>query len=130
MERSRVVGALADAIGLSTVVIGAGLSCDPRRFGTLLGLTRVPHRARAVGLVDLALGTAILTSGRAWPRQRWPGLVGREVLHLVIINEYRRLDHTQGVVAMSGLFVVDGLVTMLMFQEETQHRERASGGTV
>lgn len=118
MKRSGMVGALADVIGISTVCIGAGLSLDPVRCGKVLGLPDEPQRNRIIGLADLALGTVILTSGRLWPRKRWPLLVGREVMHLVIVNEYRRQGHTQGVLAMCGLFLVDGVATVLMHRQE------------
>ncbi|WP_277212450.1 hypothetical protein [Isoptericola croceus] len=119
MERSRLVDALADAIGVTTVTIGAGLSVAPDRFGRLLGLSGSARRARGIGLADLALGAAILSSGRAWPRHRWPALVGREALHVAIANEYRRLGAPAGMWAMGGLFVVDRVVTVLMCRAET-----------
>lgn len=119
MKRCGMVDALADVIGVTTVGIGAGLSLDPVRFGKLLGLPGEPRRSRAIGLVDLVLGTAILTSGRVWPRRRWPVLVGREALHLVIVNEYRRQGNAQGALAMCGLFLVDGVATVLMHRQET-----------
>ncbi|WP_150460190.1 hypothetical protein [Nesterenkonia ebinurensis] len=118
MRRRGTVDALADVIGATTVGIGAGLSLDPIRCAKLLGLPGEPRRSRAIGLVDVVLGTMILTSGRVWPRRRWPVLVGREALHLVIVNEYRRQGNAQGALTMCGLFLVDGIATVLMYRQE------------
>lgn len=129
MARPRLLDALADVIGVTTVTIGAGLSVAPDRCGRLLGLSGSPRRARGIGLADLAVGAAILSSGRAWPRCRWPALVGREALHVVIADEYRRVGATAEMLAMSGLFVVDGVVTVLMYRAETEaHGCRAGRG--
>lgn len=128
MKRDRTTDALADVIGVTTVGIGVGLSLAPIRFGKLLGLPGSPRRGRVIGLADLALGTAILTSGRAWPRKRWPVLVAREAMHVVIAEECRRAENSPGMLAMGGLFVVDGIATALMYTKETGRRSAPTPG--
>lgn len=42
------------------------------------------------------------------------------MLHPVIADDYRRQRNRKGMAAMAGLFVVDGIVTLLMHEMETR----------
>lgn len=114
----RCAHVLADGIGTTSLGIGVGLTVAPSRFGRILGLDAVPRRARAIGTLDVVLGTSILTSGRVWPGRRWHALTARLALHVAIANEYRRLGNRRGKQAIGGLFVVDGIATALMYRQE------------
>lgn len=110
---------LADLIGVTSVGLGLGLTLAPRQVGGLLSLDGTsPERARLIGAADVGLGTAILTSSRIWPRRRWPALLAREGLHLAIASEYARHGRRPAALAMIGLFVVDGVVTVMMHRQE------------
>ncbi|MFD5823690.1 hypothetical protein [Nesterenkonia xinjiangensis] len=103
------------------MALGLGLTLAPRQVGSLLGLDGTsPVRTRLIGAADVGLGTAILTSSRIWPRRRWPALLAREGLHLVIASEYARHGRTPGALAMLGLFVADGVVTVMMHRQESR----------
>ncbi len=106
-----------DAVGAATIMIGAALVLSPRRTDTALGLGYQPARARAVGLVDLALGPGLLAG-----RPRWPWMAARATLNLVIASHYRahawvnpdlRRART-GAAAMTVLTVVDGAVAVTL----------------
>lgn len=115
----RVVDLLADLIGSTSLALGLGLTLAPKKVGSLLGLDGTPPaRARLIGVADVGLGSAILTSSRIWPRRRWPALMALEGLHLVIASEYARHCRTPAALAMIGLFIVDGVVTVMMHRQE------------
>lgn len=62
-----------------TVTIGSGLLLLPEPTGRLLALPAGRRAVRAIGLADLLLATAMLTS-----RPRWPAMLARAVLNLLL----------------------------------------------
>lgn len=101
------------------MALGFGLTVAPLQVGNLLGLGGTsPERARLIGAADVGLGAMILPSSRIWPRRRWPALLASEGLHLVIASEYARHGRPPAALAMIGLFIVDGVVTVMIHQQE------------
>lgn len=62
-----------------TVTIGSGLLLLPEPTGRLLALPAGRRAVRAIGLADLLLATAMLTS-----RPRWLAMLARAVLNLLL----------------------------------------------
>ena len=99
----------SDVIGVVTLAFGCALSAGGRPIAEALRLD--PARGRAIGLADLALGTALLAA-----RPRWPWMAVRAALNVLIAREYRAELHRRsgadrvarfGVISMRTLAVSD-----------------------
>lgn len=75
---------LANVAGVVTLGIGIGLTFAPKRTAAALGSDRdgVGY-ARAVGITDLVIGTALLR-----PNPTWPWMAARTTLNLLVAARY------------------------------------------
>jgi hypothetical protein len=122
----------ADVAGVTTLVIGAGLTVAPVRTARLLGLGDDARLARALGVADLVLAAGLLAA-----RPRWRPMAMRSALNLLIAAAYgreaRRSDDRRraraGVAAMTVLTVVDGAlaIALRMSEHEPSGPERGAG---
>jgi len=104
---------------LVTVAMGAPLTAAPARTARVLGLGPDPGWARAIGLADLAIGSALLSR-----RRRWAWMVARAALNAVIAQRYRAESRAPGgsprarggVTAMAALTVVDATLARLLWR--------------
>jgi hypothetical protein len=111
-------GRLADIAGMVTLAIGTGLTVAPSRTAKVLGLGDRPTLSRTIGLVDLALVPGLLRG-----RPRWPWMVARAALNLVVADCYRteafqpdgHPNARAGAVAMVALTVVDGTLAVALW---------------
>jgi hypothetical protein len=113
----------ADAAGVVTLVIGAGLTFAPVHAARLLGLGDDARLARALGVADLVLAPGLLVA-----RRRWRPMATRAALNLVIAAAYareaRRSDARRraraGAVMMTILTVVDGALAIALRMSERE----------
>lgn len=109
-------------VGLVTLTIGGALTLAPRRVGALMQLGDHPRTARGVGLADLALAPGLLAG-----RPRWPWMVGRAALNLLIAERYLAVARAPrapagaraGAAALAALTVADGVVAARLHAQET-----------
>jgi hypothetical protein len=102
-------------VGVVSAVVGVGLTLCPVESGKALGLSAPARVLRGVGLVDLAVGAALLRPGASWQPMGW-----RSALNLAVCSLYVRsvAESPQtgarsrlGLAAMSVVTVFDGALT-------------------
>ena len=114
---------LANAVGLVTLGFGVALTVAPRRSREVLGMG-VALPARAVGVADLVIGSALL-----FGRPRWPWMASRAALNAVLAESYRseasKPDRSprahSGALAMSALTVVDATLAIALAAQQRKH---------
>lgn len=104
-------------VGLVTLAAGSALTIAPRQVGPALSLGEHPEIARAIGVSDLVLVPGLLRG-----RPRWPWMLARAGLNLVIAAHYRRVAAEPGgpaaarlgAAALVGLTAVDGATAVAL----------------
>ena len=106
-----------DGATLVTLGMGTALTLAPRPTASAIGLGGAAPGVRLLGLADLALGLAL-----AARRPRWPWMMGRAVLNVVIAGRYRVAARAEpesrraklGAAGMAALTVFAGAVALTL----------------
>ena len=108
-----------DGATLVTLGMGGALTLAPQSTAPAIGLGGTAAGARLLGLVDVALGVALVAL-----RPRWPWMMGRALLNVVIVGRYRAAARAEpgsrrarlGAAGMAALTVFDGAVALTLRQ--------------